>query len=332
MLVEFRVENFRSFDDEQALSFVASEDERLGGLLQREDVTGRQGLDLLPSLYVYGANASGKSNLCEAARSFRQTVIDSATRLNEGDSLPGITSFHLGNDRRAAEPSSFEMTFVIEGDLYRYGFTTTPSQIEREWLFVRRQSVPSTDVVLLRREGQNPDLWEFSDDIAWPKDTLRERTRPSNGLVLSKAAQENVASVLPLYRTFLNQLLVVDLATDPWERLKQALDACLNDDGFRAFLGQAARSADVGVSEIAIVEEPIDPTRWWDGEVPHEVREEFRGKTRKLLRTLRPSADGTNVIFGFGQESSGTQRFPSRRRLDPLQCVEEQADGVHRRS
>lgn len=309
MLVEFKVENFRSFNDEQVLSFVASEDERLSGLIQREDVTGRGGLNLLPSLYVYGANASGKSNLCEAVRTFRRIVVESATQLNEGDSLPGVTSFHLKDDKRAAEPTTFESTQVIGGDLYRYGFATTSSRIDREWLFVRRQGVRPREVMLLQREGPNSRQWDFSNAIAWPTEILRERTRPSNGLVLSKAAQENVASVLPLYRALLNQLLVIDLACDPLEKIKQTLEACFDDKDFHVFLSRIAKAADVGISEITIIEEAIDP---WEGlpvEVPPKLREQARSITLKRLRTLRRSADGTNTIFGFGQESSGTQRF-----------------------
>ena len=73
MLVEFRVRNFRSFRDEQVLSLVASRDTTLEENCVRE---GR--LKLLKSVGVYGANASGKSNLIKAIDRMRDIVLNSA--------------------------------------------------------------------------------------------------------------------------------------------------------------------------------------------------------------------------------------------------------------
>ena len=65
MLVEFRVKNFRSLRDEQVLSLVASTDKTL--LNTHTLATGLKAApNLLKSTVVYGANASGKSNLIKA--------------------------------------------------------------------------------------------------------------------------------------------------------------------------------------------------------------------------------------------------------------------------
>ena len=75
MLVEFRVENFRSLREEQVLSLVASKDKTL-----QDTHTVSTGLKAAPrvlrSAAIYGANASGKSNLVKALQYMRGVVAE----------------------------------------------------------------------------------------------------------------------------------------------------------------------------------------------------------------------------------------------------------------
>lgn len=93
MLVEFRIKNFRSLRDEQVLSLVASKDKTL------EDThTLSTGLKAAPSLLrssvVYGANASGKSNLIKALQYMRGVVLESATMMQPGQAF-AVQPFRL---------------------------------------------------------------------------------------------------------------------------------------------------------------------------------------------------------------------------------------------
>jgi len=74
MLIEFRVINFRSFQDEQVLSLVAARDKTT----LRRNCTTVGKLRLLKSAGIYGANASGKSNLIKAIGTMKDLVEDSA--------------------------------------------------------------------------------------------------------------------------------------------------------------------------------------------------------------------------------------------------------------
>ena len=80
MLIEFRVKNFRSLRDEQVLSLVASKDKTL-----QDTHTQATGISAAPavlrSAVVYGANASGKSNLIKALQYMRGVVTESATAM-----------------------------------------------------------------------------------------------------------------------------------------------------------------------------------------------------------------------------------------------------------
>ena len=93
MLVEFRVKNFRSLRDEQVLSLVASKDKT-----QQNTNTLATGINaaplLLRSAVVYGANASGKSNLIKALQYMRGVVMESAA-LQPGQTFERLHPFKL---------------------------------------------------------------------------------------------------------------------------------------------------------------------------------------------------------------------------------------------
>ena len=80
MLIEFRVKNFRSLRDEHVLSLVASKDRTL-----QETNIQITNINTVPSLLrsavIYGANASGKSNLIKALQYMRYVIVESAATM-----------------------------------------------------------------------------------------------------------------------------------------------------------------------------------------------------------------------------------------------------------
>ena len=112
MLVEFKVRNFRSLRDEQTLSFVASND-RAHETTHCLDT----GLKSLPRLtraaVIYGANASGKSNLIFALATMVGLVRQS-TAMSDAALAEQHTPYRL--DRESVkEPTEFELDVLIDG-------------------------------------------------------------------------------------------------------------------------------------------------------------------------------------------------------------------------
>src|SRR5579862_7721063 len=104
MLVEFRVQNFRSLRDEQVFSLVASKDKTL--LDTNVMATTVKAVPaLLRSAVVYGANASGKSNIIKALQYMRGVVAESATVIQPGQTF-GVQPFEL-DDGSADLPTAF---------------------------------------------------------------------------------------------------------------------------------------------------------------------------------------------------------------------------------
>lgn len=184
MLIEFTVGNFRSFREDVTLNLAATSLKSRNGHLAENVVELGRGLRVLRTAAIYGANASGKSNLAKAIRVAKKLAKDSARAGQQGDSLP-MEPFLL-NAESAEEPSYFE--FVLQeqtGSRFRYGFEADESKVYREWAF-ELPAGKQSERRLFEREGQEVKLGSAFKE---GKD-MAARTR-SNALFLSVCAQWN---------------------------------------------------------------------------------------------------------------------------------------------
>jgi len=209
MLVEFRFKNFLSFRDEQVLSLVASSDKTM--LEQNTARTRDLGKKrLLRSAVIYGANASGKSNVFSAFAFVRDFVKQSASK-EPGASIP-LHPFLL--DRSSAtKPSEFEITFIHNGVRYQYGFMADRSRVHEEWLFAYPKGLSQC---WFRRgpaaESSDSD-WYFGPHLKGEKERIKSLTRP-DVLFLSAATQFNHAQLSAVYEWFSQYLRVLSADTD----------------------------------------------------------------------------------------------------------------------
>jgi len=146
MLLEFQVENYLSFKERTKLSMVASSIKELPEAVFTVDK-----YKLLRSAAVFGANASGKSNLLKAISFMKNFVLESAKESTYGKEIE-VDNFKLSEETRN-KPSAFEMTFIVkdkegfskEGNIiYRYGFQIDRKMVRSEWLFARFTAQEST--------------------------------------------------------------------------------------------------------------------------------------------------------------------------------------------
>src|SRR3989339_412969 len=134
MLVEFSVANVLSFKDRVTFSMVASRDDAL----QESNVFTWGKRQLVKSAVVYGANASGKSNLLSAMHFMRHMVLTSSKDTQANEEID-VEVFRLSTECEG-KPSFFEIVFIQNGDTYRYGFEVDRKRVHSEWLF----TVPAT--------------------------------------------------------------------------------------------------------------------------------------------------------------------------------------------
>ena len=127
MLIQFSVENFLSFKEKQIFSMLATKDESHPEHIVPVSDGVRK--PLLRTAALYGANASGKSNLIKAMK-FAQNLVVEGT---DAHHQILITPFKLCAP--SDEPSKFQFIFSWKGIEYTYGFSLTPSQILEEYLY-----------------------------------------------------------------------------------------------------------------------------------------------------------------------------------------------------
>lgn len=125
MLVDFKVSNFLSFEDFQTFSMKAGKVRSFSDRLY----SGKN-MKLLKFMAIYGANASGKSNLVEALE-FAQSIIIDGIPTNSANFC-----CRLSEENKVA-PSTFEFTIELGGKQFRYGFQIQLSQssFSAEWLY-----------------------------------------------------------------------------------------------------------------------------------------------------------------------------------------------------
>ncbi|MCK4642513.1 ATP-binding protein [bacterium] len=177
MLIQFTVGNYLSFKDNATLSMVASNyrDNKEHVFPALKDIK------LLKSAAIYGANASGKSNLIKAMQFFRDLI--STSSLGSNESRLNVNNFKLAAETEN-KPSFFEIVFVIDKIIYRYGFEVTITEVTKEWLYYSRAE---KEYLLFDRKKKNIKVNgnTFKEGLH-----LDDKTRV-NSLFLSVAAQFN---------------------------------------------------------------------------------------------------------------------------------------------
>jgi len=305
MLIEFSATNVLSFRDKSTLSFAASSDDSLPGNLIDGHTT-PWGDRLLKSAVLYGANASGKTNLLKALAYFR-------ARLVGEQEPPGVLPFVLDPKTRD-QPSEFEIVVLLGGSTFTYGFSVHEGRVHKEWLLETRKLRRTSTRTCFRRTAKGPeeDSWKYGG--AWTGDRvdLEERTRP-DGLFLRTAAEWNDPIARRIHDGMRDRLMVIlDDRADP-DALCATISRMLAEEPYRARLLRLLGSADLGIADVTGFDGPVDEG---GGVVPANVLAIFE----KLgldgdLRTQRIGAvhrdtQGQGVEFSMEtQESAGTRKL-----------------------
>ena len=162
MLIQFRFQNFKSFRDDTILDFSAT---KITEHIEHVVLQGNE--KLLPVSAIFGANASGKSNVVEAFRFMATYVIQSF--MYGGDSEKEkiekleYTPFLFDTTSQETE-SSFEVYFMgneeHESKTYNYGFTLNRDGIVEEWLNTKAKTARNFRRIFYRN-GSALDLAEL---------------------------------------------------------------------------------------------------------------------------------------------------------------------------
>ncbi|MEQ1713048.1 MAG: ATP-binding protein [Hyphomicrobium sp.] len=246
MLLEYRVSNYRSFGDESGLSLVASGDKSKADT--NTVAVGGSGSDrALRAAVLYGANASGKSNLVRGMLLMQLLVLNSFQQ--KPDQPLEYQPFMLDTSKRQ-KPIMFEVTVVIDGVRHQYGFEFTKERITSEWLLVYKKAKPQKWIERDYDPETGKDTIKFGTSVQGQRAVWEEATRP-NALALSTAVQLNSEALKPLYQWFAEAFVIVrEGGFEGGSFTTQSL----GDGAEREAIGELMRNADVGIASVSYTE------------------------------------------------------------------------------
>lgn len=299
MLLEFRVKNFRSIRAEQKLSLVANKDVTHIDT-HVFDNGAKTTPPLLKSTVLYGANASGKSNLINALAFMQDVVASSATQIREGD-LFSYSPFKL-DAHSAAEPTEFEITFVEDGVRYQYGFALRPERVVEEWLLVYKNTKPQ--MWFSRKFDSNSDKehYEFGSHLTGKRSLWQDSTR-KNALFLSKAVDLNSDKLRPIFLWIVNNLMIIGTGTQPI--FDFSIKHIQTETGKTEILNFLI-SADMSISEIKLENRKMKRISL---EVKGDSSTQHVSEVETFLPTFLHQGTDGSAIFELTDESTGTQRL-----------------------
>lgn len=279
MLLNFRVSNFRSINKMVELSMVPSDSKNPVNVVKKTNPNAAKNKDYygLTSAAIYGANASGKSNIIIALHDFRKFVTTS-TDNKPNDPIKLFNPFRL-SEKNVSKPSSFSIDVLIENILHTYSIEVVQREVINESLFYYPKG---TKLKVFERNKQEFFKGNGYEGIF---ETIKQRTT-ENQLFLSKAALENIEIAKNVYEKF-SEILV--FTTDLFH--SDTFNRTANKHLFGGFEdGELV----LGLSKSLI--QKLD-TQVVDFE-----------ENDGVIKTIHLNDKHERIEFEFSDESSGTQR------------------------
>lgn len=322
MLINFRVENWKSYSASAELSLVSSRERR--GRTSLSSVDGFRSLKVLPTAAIYGGNASGKTSLFQALGFLRDLVV---MGVGVGETIR-VTPFRL-DPKLLAAPTSFEATFLADETVYQLLADVSRDEVLSESLWIMKDKREPS--LIYSREG---DKFEFgADAFSEPERTefVAKGTR-ANQLFINAAAQQNLSEVAGPYEWFKDSLTLVGVSSQ-----NRSLGLYYTRPNFLEFASATLSNLDTGIESISGYEVDVDalplskealstlmaadnPTdkrsmvlrMEQSGDYPSDmffIDRDTEGIRARRLVTKHRNSEGRLVPFSLSLESSGSRRL-----------------------
>lgn len=308
MLLEFSARNFLSIKEEVSLNMTASKDD-----YKIDDncfiyESGRQEKRAIKVATLYGANASGKTNILKAM-SFVNFFINKSHEMQQGKKIPRIP-FKL--DRNfLKEPSEFKIVFMHENIKYLYMFTVTETEVKEEYLYYYPNGRQST---IFER---NNDDYKFTIDIERQTE-LKNKFHSKNKLFIStESLWEYEKAKVPF--EWLSEYFNIIIVHDSLEGYTGSL--MLDNKNMSLEIKNFIRCADMDIEDMNI--ELKEKENLISSDVFNILSEDFKQDLIKKfddeknkvidIKTLHKGVDEhgkpIDVTFNLRDESDGTQKY-----------------------
>ncbi len=297
MLLEFSVKNFLSFKNKITLSMEKGKgNEIANNYVKLND------LEVLKTCAIYGANASGKTNLIKAF-SCAIMMVRNSNVIPVGGKWNFINPFLFDNHSKK-EPTEFEFVFVTNKIKYKYTYATTFDKIISESLEAFYSQKPTT---IFARKNTNEYKFLLADE-----NNLRsiETKNPDNKLFLATASNWNYDKTKDAYMWFMNAIDTYDSFDSI---LKEDLVLLSNEDQeLKEFTLKLLREADIIINDFKVQYEEKDmDNNMVDMLIPPVMRNNIPKISSIKIETIHEFKDEnnkkSNYVLNMDDESSGTK-------------------------
>ena len=310
---EFSFGNFKSFKDIQTLNLSAAKIKSKKEVIDRNNViegNNNEGVSFLKSKAIYGANASGKSNIIKAFSSFIRIV---RTSVKDEKALNYTASYRLSTETEN-EPTFFQIIFWHKNTKYRYGFEADNENITAEWLYgkPKDRELPffirdNQEIIELDKTNysEGNKLLSLLEDGSGENEIFR-----NNSLFLSTLATFGFGKLSKqLIDSFASIFVIIGL--DHQGMYKYAGES-LDDDNKKKYILDFLKYGDIGIEDVNAIEISSDNL---SEDVDDEIRKDFANEKKKLLISTRKKFDKnlvsneTEPFFFYDHESDGTRKL-----------------------
>lgn len=303
MLIMFKAKNFTSFKDEVILDLRATSYKQHPAHVLKVS----EDLSLLKTTAIYGANASGKSNLISAMYFFEKYIFDQfiSKASNEDNLLKeekfknNLETFMLTNNINPV--SEFEIIFYYNEKVIQYGFECTSSEVLNEWYYIDDKKVFERNGKLSLGKNYEKQLKMYNKV---PKERLYLSVLEYFLDEVEKAVilQDFIDFFIKDYNVYLEILFESSIKKVAGNiRLNSKL---INDSEYRLKVEKYIKEIDIGVCGLDIQDKLIFNEK--------SGKEELQ----KVVKTIHNVYNESGEIMGeqyfdLFQESTGTLRFLS---------------------
>ena len=280
MLIRFSFKNFKSFKNENCLDMEAT------SLKEHEyNVAKTDAGDFLKVSAIYGANASGKTNVLEAFDYMKKRIlVTDDSRKNSPIDEENIYSFMINDN-----PIALEVELLAKnGKIYKYGFEVAKDKIISEWLYVKKVNKFYT---IFERDNNN--LTMKSNNKLSGLANIDERTLFLN--IYSKIDSNN-EDFRNVYEWFVTAIYL-DMGNPDFEKMinNRISQRILSDKKYKDELLKFIRTFDSGIEGIKTTPDSIEAVKNNNGIIDIEV--------------IHSKENGEYKALPFYMESNGTRKM-----------------------
>ncbi|MBE2289708.1 MAG: ATP-binding protein [Chitinophagaceae bacterium] len=301
MLISFKIRNFRSFKDEVIFTLEADSSKLKSSNVAEIDLPNNNSIRLLKLAMIFGANASGKTNII---RAFYALISSIGVKQEVGEKVKMYEPF-LFDKSSSNSNSLFEVDFIGPKNIrHNYRVLFNGNFIESEELNYYPQG---REANLFTRVSSGIEDSKIDIGVLGTQFGKKEIKVFNNQLLLSKFGTDEPIEELTNIFLYFRKYEVINGANEDYRNLieKRISQSFYSDEDLRNKLNSLVRFADTKIKEIRIIEAKDDNIKSSKNSPYllsglHSVydNQRYTGEDRQL--SFKEESTGTRVLFSMG--------------------------------